>query len=179
MMLIRERRSADEPAIRRLLTAAFDDSRVADLAEALDARADRPAAPLVAEIDGEPAGYVQLSRSWVDATPRVVDVLVLSPLGILPAYQRRGVGSALCQAALQRAEELGDPALFLEGDPAYYAKFGWERASKRGFTAPSTRIPDVAFQVVVLPSWQDWMTGPFVYNDTFWAMDFVGLRERT
>ena len=177
-MLIRERRPADDPAIRQLLTAAFDDSRVADLAEALDARADRPTAPLVAEVGGEPVGYVQLSRSWVDAAPRVVDVLVLSPLGVLPARQRQGVGRALCHAAVQRADELGDPAVFLEGDPAYYAKLGWERASNRGFTAPSTRIPDVAFQVVLLPSWQDWMTGPLVYNDTFWAMDFVGLRER-
>jgi putative acetyltransferase len=176
-VLIRERRSADAAAIRELLSAAFDDSRVADLAEALDARADRPAAPLVAEVDGEPVGYVQLSRSWVDAARHVVDVLVLSPLGVLPAHQQQGVGRALCQAAVQRAEELGGPAVFLEGDPAYYSRFGWERASARGFTAPSTRIPDVAFQVVVLSSWQSWMTGPLVYNDTFWAMDFVGLRE--
>jgi hypothetical protein len=39
-----------------------------------------------------------------------------------------------------------------------------------------TRSADPAFQVVVLPSWQLWMTGAVVYNDTFWALDCVGLR---
>ena len=177
-MIVREQLPDDAVAVRQLLTAAFaDDGRVADLAGALDARPDRPGTALVAEVDGLPVGYVQLSRGWIDAPPRLVEVLVLSPLGVLPAYQRQGIGRALCAAAVQRAEELGVPAVFLEGDPAYYAKLGWERAGARGFAAPSTRIPDVAFQVVVLPSWEPWMTGALVYNDTFWAHDCVGLRR--
>jgi putative acetyltransferase len=178
-MIVRDQRPADAAAIRRLLTAAFaDDGRVADLADALTARPDRPAAPLVAELDGVAIGYVQLSAGWVDAPPRTVDVLVLSPLGVLPEHQRQGVGRALCQAAIERAETLGAPAVFLEGDPGYYRRLGWERASARGFTSPSVRIPDAAFQVRCLPSWQAWMSGALVYNDTFWAMDCVGLRAR-
>ena len=176
-MIVRDQRAEDAGAVRTLLCAAFeDDGLVADLAEALTARPDRPGVALVAELDGVLVGHVQLSRSWVDAATRLVEVLVLSPLGVLPGYQRRGVGRALCAAAVQRAAELGAPAVFLEGDPAYYARFGWERASAHGFAAPSVRIPDVAFQVVVLPSWQPWMTGAVVYNDTFWAFDCVGLR---
>ena len=178
-MIVRDLVRDDAGAVRQLLTAAFaDDGRVADLAEALDARPDRPGVALVADVDGAPVGHVQLSRGWVDATPRLAEVLILSPLGVLPAYQRQGVGRALCAAAVQRAEHLGVPAVFLEGDPGYYAKLGWERSSTRGFSAPSTRIPEVGFQVVVLPAWQTWMTGPVVYNDTFWAADCVGLREQ-
>lgn len=177
-MIVRDLLPDDAAAVRQLLTAAFaDDGRVADLAAALDARTDRPGVALVAEEDGAPVGHVQLSRGWVDATARLAEVAVLSPLGVLPAYQRRGVGRALCQAAVKRAEHIGVPAVFLEGDPRYYAKLGWERASARGFAAPSDRIPDVGFQVVVLPSWEPWMTGRLVYNDTFWAMDCVGLRD--
>jgi putative acetyltransferase len=177
-VIVRDQRPDDAGAVRQVLTAAFaDDGHVADLAEMLAARADRPGIVLVAEVDGQAVGHVQLSRSWVDAPSRLVDVLVLSPLGVLPAFQRQGIGRALCQTAVQRAEQLGAPAVFLEGDSAYYAKLGWERASGRGFAAPSARIPDVAFQVVVLPEWQSWMTGPLVYNDTFWAMDCVGLRD--
>lgn len=176
-MVIRDLRPDDAEAVRQLLTAAFaDDGRVADLAAALEARPDRPGVSLVAEVDGLPVGLVQLSRGWVDAEPRLADVLILSPLGVLPADQRQGIGRALCAAAVQRADQLGVPAVFLEGDPGYYAKFGWERASARGFGAPSPRIPDVAFQVVVLPTWEPWITGPLVYNDTFWAFDCVGLR---
>ena len=179
-MIVRDLQPADSAAVRQLVTAAFaDDGRVADLAAALEARPDRPGVALVAELDDEPVGLVQLSRGWVDAEIRLAEVLVLSPLGVLPTYQRRGVGRALCRSALQRAEQLGAPAVFLEGDPGYYARLGWQRAGALGFSAPSTRIPDVAFQVFVLPAWQAWITGQLVYNDTFWAFDCVGLRAES
>ena len=40
-------------------------------------------------------------------------------------------------------------------------------SSRRGFTGPSLRIPEVAFQVAVLPDWEPSMTGAFVYADVF------------
>jgi putative acetyltransferase len=180
VQVIRAQRAEDAAAVRRLLAEAFaDDGRVAALADALLARPDQPGAAFVAEEDGAVVGHVQLSLAWVDAPTRVVDVLVLSPLGVAPAHRNRGIGRALCAEAVAAAERLGAPALFLEGDPGYYAKLGWQRASTYGFTAPSTRIPDAAFQVVVLPMWETWMTGALVYNDTFWAHDCVGLRDGT
>jgi putative acetyltransferase len=96
---------------------------------------------------------------------------------VLPDHQRRGVGTALCEAALRQARVLDAPAVFLEGDPADYARLGWRRASAVGFTAPSVRIPDAAFQVVVLPAWRNELVGALVYNDTFWTFDCVGLRD--
>ncbi len=163
--------------MRQLLTSAFSDTgQVADLAEALATRTDTPSAALVAESDGTVVGHVQLSGGWIDADPRLVKVAVLSPLGVEPAHQRRGIGRALCNAALEQARHLEVPAVFLEGDPAYYARLGWQRASTHGFTAPSRRIPDPGFQVVILPSWRPWMVGTLVCNDAFWTHDRVGLR---
>jgi putative acetyltransferase len=165
--------------VRGLLTAAFaDDGGVAGLAEALHARVDRPReCALVAESDGQLVGHAQLSRAWIDAQPALVEALVLSPLGVAPTHQRRGIGRALCDAAVARAGLLQAPAVFLEGDPGYYGRLGWQRARDRGFGAPSVRIPEPGFQVVLLPTWQPWMVGAVVYNDTFWALDFVGLRR--
>lgn len=178
-VIIRAQRTADKAVVRQLLTSAFEDAgRVADLAETLARRPDRPAPALVAEVDATVVGLVQLSRGWIDADRQLVEVVILSPLGVLPTHQRRGVGRALCDAAVQQARQLDAPAVFLEGNPAYYARLGWQRADARGFTTPSRRIPAAAFQVVVLPSWQPWMVGAVVYNDTFWALDFVGLRDR-
>lgn len=177
-MFIRAARPADQEPLREVLTQAFaDDGRVADLARALDARVDCPTPALVAEIDEHPVGCVALSRGWVDAASRLVDVLILSPLGVAPAHQRRGIGRALSAAAVQRARELGAPAVFLEGDPAYYVRLGWEPASAYGVTPPSARIPAPGCQMIALPSWERWMTGALVYNDTFWAFDCVGLRD--
>jgi putative acetyltransferase len=177
-VIVRRLADADGPAVRRVLTAAFaDDGQVADLAAALLARPDQPDAAFVAEQEaGEVVGHVQLSRGWVDAPRELVDVLVLSPLAVDPRYQRQGVARALLDAALAAAEAAGAPLVSLEGDPGFYGRLGWARASERGFAPPSTRIPDAAFQVTVLPAWQPWMTGALIYNDTFWSHDRVGLR---
>jgi putative acetyltransferase len=157
---------------------AFGDGRtVPALADALRA-APAPLAPLsfVAVAGGEVAGNVMLSASRLDAPSRLVDVYVLSPLGVLPGFQRQGIGAALIRIALQAAEERQVPLVFLEGDPAYYGKRGFERADAHGFRAPSLRIPPPAFQVARLPGYEPWMTGTLVYSDVFWSHDCVGLR---
>lgn len=179
-MIIRAQRTGDAAVVRQLLTSAFTDTgRVADLAETLARRPDRPVPALVAEVDATLVGLVQLSRGWIDAARHLVEVLILSPLGVAPAHQHRGIGRALCHAAVQQARHLDAPAVFLEGNPAYYSRLGWQRADTRGFSSPSTRIPDAAFQLVLLPCWQPWMVGAVVYNDTFWALDLVGLRDHS
>ena len=175
-MLIRAFRDDDGAAVRALITAAFGDPKVAELSDALRARSD-PGATLIADEDGEVVGMVQLSTSWIDAPRALVPVLVLSPLAVRPDAQRRGIGRRLLAAATHGAVELESPLLFLEGDPAYYSRLGWVRASEHGFTPPSVRIPDAAFQLVLLPRHEVWMTGALVYNETFWRLDCVGLRD--
>ena len=39
------------------------------------------------------------------------------------------------------------------------------------------RIPEPAFQVVILGGHEEWMTGALVYCEPFWAHDSVGLRD--
>jgi putative acetyltransferase len=68
------------------------------------------------------------------------------------------------------------PLVFLEGDPGYYPRFGFARGATPGFSPPSERIPDRAFQVATLTSWEPWMTGALVYCELFWQHDAVGLR---
>ncbi|QIG42890.1 N-acetyltransferase [Nocardioides anomalus] len=167
----------DAAAVRTVVSDAFgaEGARVADLAEAL--RATHGRAELVAEEDGDVVGHVLLSRSWIDARPALVEVLVLSPLSVAPAHQRRGTGTALVAAAIDAARALGVPAVFLEGDPAYYSARGFAPATPRGFTRPSVRIPEAAFQVVLLPAHEPWMSGALVYGEPFWSYDGVGLRD--
>jgi putative acetyltransferase len=173
--VIRPYREADDPAVGRLLSAAFGGGSVADLAgELRDSDAHRAA--LVAELDNDVAGIVQLSRGWLDTPARLVEVLVLSPLGVLPELQGRGIGAALVRAAIETAERLGSPLLFLEGSPRYYPRFGFSAGGQHGFRRPSQRIPEPAFQVVLFAGWQDWMVGALIYPDAFWRHDAVGLR---
>jgi putative acetyltransferase len=131
----------------------------------------------VATIGDQVVGHVLLSASRLDAPRRLVDVLVLSPLGVLPGFQNRGIGTRLIEHALAAAEGQGAPLLFLEGSPDYYGKRGFGRADGVGFRSPSLRIPAPAFQVARLSAYEPWMTGTLVYSETFWALDFVGLRD--
>lgn len=132
---------------------------------------------LLAEDDDGVHGYVALSRAWLDARERLVEVLVLSPLGVRPGRQGAGVGTALLAAAVEAAAEDGAPLVFLEGAPDFYAARGWDAASEHHLERPSLRIPDQACRVVLLPGHQPWMTGRLVYPDVWWRRDLVGLRD--
>jgi putative acetyltransferase len=175
---IRPEQTVDRAAVRAVVEAAFGDHGpvVADMVDALNA-SRRAELSLVAELDGAVVGHVQLNHSWIDARERLVDALVLSPLSVAPERQSGGVGTALVAAALQAAETVRSPAVFLEGSPAYYGARGFTRASAHGFVRPSARIPDAAFQVALLSGHEPWMTGQLVYCDAFWALDCVGLRD--
>jgi putative acetyltransferase len=178
-LLIRRETDADHQDVRGLHALAFGDGqRVPELVDALRvAEASLPPMSFVATLGGHVVGHVLLSGSRLDAPSRIVDVLVLSPLGVLPEFQHRGIGTRLVEHALAVADQQEVPLLFLEGSPHYYGKRGFERADAVGFRAPSLRIPAPAFQVARLSAHEPWMTGTFVYSETFWALDCVGLRD--
>ena len=178
VVVIRPEAAGEREAVREVVQAAFEDVTVADLVDALQAdEAGRKGASIVAVIGDRVVGHVQLSRSWLDAPTKVVEVLVLSPLAVALDVQGRGVGGALVRAAIAAGEDLGYPLLFLEGSPRYYPRHGFVPGGTLGFIRPSVRIPDAAFQVVRLPSWEPWMTGQLVYSEVFWLHDAVGLRD--
>jgi putative acetyltransferase len=177
-MLIRAERPEDVDAVRDVHRHAFDREPVVRLVDTLRST---PAAlgpvSLVATVDDQVVGHVLLSASRLDTPRRLVDVLVLSPLGVRPEHQRHGIGTALVERALTAAEAIGAPLLFLEGSPLYYGPRGFRAAGPLGFRKPSLRIPDAGFQVARLGGYEPWMTGTLVYSEPFWAHDCVGLRE--
>ena len=165
----------DAAAVCDVVGRAFAaEAEVVALEEALAQRPDSTG--YVAMVDDQVVGHVRLTRSWIDAEARLVEVLVLSPLSVTPEWQGRGIGKALVAHAVAEATRAGVPAVFLEGDPAYYARLGWRPASDLGVTPPSARIPEPACQAVQLPGWAPWMRGALGYAETFWALDCVGLR---
>jgi putative acetyltransferase len=176
--VVRPERAEDHQAVRDVHRQAFGDGeRVPALVDALRAaRASVAPLSLVATVGDRVVGHVMLSACWLDALPRLVDVLSLSPLGVLPEFQHQGIGTRLVADALAGADSRGIPLVFLEGSPRYYGKRGFADATKLGFRPPTLRYPPGTFQVAKLSSYEEWMTGTFVYSDIFWALDCVGLR---
>ncbi|HEY4610281.1 MAG TPA: N-acetyltransferase [Ilumatobacteraceae bacterium] len=132
----------------------------------------------VAEVDGSIVGQVLYTRAFVDAPTRLLDVLVLSPVGVRPDLQRQSIGTSLIAESLRALGTRSEPLVFLEGHPSFYPRFGFRLASTMGFTPPSSRIPDAAFMVYPLPTYEPSMTGALVYSDAFWRADAVGLRPQ-
>jgi putative acetyltransferase len=163
--------------VRRMVEGAFGGTIEADLVDALRRSPGWLGLSFVAEASGAVVGHIAVTRSLLDAPRRLVDVLVLAPVSVAPAHQGRGIGSALMRHGIEQARRRPEPLLFLEGDPAFYRRLGFEPAEPLGFRRPSLRIPPAAFQVIRLPSYESWMTGTFVYSQVFWDLDCVGLRD--
>jgi uncharacterized protein (TIGR03083 family) len=156
--------------------AAFGDDRVPRLVAALrTATAPETQISLVAEDAGRIVGHVLVTPILLETAPgRTRPLACLSPLGVHPDVQHHGIGSALVTAALSEADRRGEPAVVLEGDPAYYRRFGFVTASGLGLRRPSERTPERAFQVWVAPG-AEAPSGRVLYPDVFWALDAVGL----
>jgi putative acetyltransferase len=122
--------SGFEGAIRALLLAAFPTAVEADLVARL--RHDGDIVIEMAAREGERViGYVAFSR--MSAPMKAVG---LGPVAVLPARQRRGIGSALIREGLARAQAQGLEAAFVLGEPAYYRRFGFDAEAASGFASP-------------------------------------------
>jgi putative acetyltransferase len=180
MVEIRSEQATDQQAVLAVHASAFADHGgvVVDLVKALRELVTATAGlSLVAEINGQVIGHVMFTPSLLDAPSRLVSIDVLSPLAVSPDYQRRGIGGSLIEAGVAIQATRGVPAILLEGDPSYYSRFGFQPAGPLGFRRPSLRIPQPAFQVMRLPTYERWMIGTLVYAHQFWDHDAVGLRD--
>lgn len=132
----------DEPEILAVHLAAFpgrsaDRSEVADLTR--DLLADESATPVVsilARSDETPVGHILFTRArLVDASPSP-SVYILAPLGVVPPYQKQGVGTALIRRGLAIMKEMDVKLVFVLGHIAYYPRTGFVPAFPLGFLAP-------------------------------------------
>lgn len=129
--LVRPEQSGDLDAIRRVHRAAFPTAAEARLVDALRA-AGRLVVSLLAELDGEIAGHVAFSPVRIDAQQSARPALGLAPLAVRPAHQRRGIGSRLVREGIVACATRGVGFVVVLGQPAFYGRFGFFPASRRG-----------------------------------------------
>jgi putative acetyltransferase len=146
-VIVRLETPTDYDTIAAVVGAAFaDEPVVVDVVTAIRASSEyRPAFSLVAEENGEIVGHVMLSGLPIEGG----HALQLSPLAVRPDRQRRGIGSALVEAALAAATDAGERLVCVEGDPRYYSRFGFRPSLELGVEAPTGR-PQWAFQAIAL-----------------------------
>ena len=146
-IVLREATAADHGEIHRFVKTAFATAKVSngteqDFVDGLHASAAHvPALERVAVAAGEIVGHVMLTRFAIDTDVGPRPVLLLAPLAVALEHRRAGLGARLMNDVLERARRLGDDAVVLVGDPAYYGRFGFGRSADRGITNRNG-IPD-------------------------------------
>jgi putative acetyltransferase len=166
-VIVRPELPADHAAIAEVVTAAFGRPDEARLVERIRASSGYvPELGLVAEEGGVVIGHALFSCVEL-AGVSTLPVLELAPLAVLPERQRRGVGSALVRAGLERAEARGEPLVLVLGHASYYPRFGFEPASRYGIVAPLPGIPEEAFMVRRLRAWREGHRGRVAWPPAF------------
>lgn len=162
MTTIRTEQPADQAAIFDIHQWAFAGNAEAELVDALR-DAGEVAISLVAEQEGKIVGHILFSK--LKAPMRT---LSLAPIGILPDYQKQGIGSALIQAGLAQARNEDWEAVFVLGDPTYYTRFGFAVDAANGYDCPYT---GEYFMAYFLTSNPVPATGKITYPTPFQALE--------
>jgi putative acetyltransferase len=127
-MQIRPERPQDATTIHALTDAAFKGMPFSDDTEVRVIEGLREAGALtlslVATHGGEIVGHVAFSPVTIDG--ETGDWYGLGPVSVWPDRQRSGIGQAMIREGLRRLEAMGAGGCVLLGDPAYYARFGFE-----------------------------------------------------
>ena len=122
----------DIAAIEAVTVSAFADAPHTSHTEQFIVRALRAANELtlsiVAEEHGQVVGHVALSPVKItdDNGRKAEGWHGLGPLSVLPQRQGHGIGSRLMEQALSELRTMRAPGCVLLGDPAYYARFGFQ-----------------------------------------------------
>lgn len=119
---IRESVASDRASIEALYPAAFPDEDLLPLVRDL-LQEPSLVVSLVGIAEGAVAGHILFTACAV--TGCAEGVWLLAPLAVAPAWQRRGVGSALVRAGLTALGRDGATTVYTWGDPAYYGRFGF------------------------------------------------------
>jgi putative acetyltransferase len=157
-MEVRAEKPEDIEVIRRVNVAAFGRESEADLVDQLRGVASTfsfvavEVEQIVGHIFFSPVAIPQSGRS-ANTGQCAEDLLVLglAPVAVLPDYQRQGIGSLLIQHGLKECARLGFKSVVVLGSPAYYPRFGFIPAKKKGLGCEYP-VPEEAFMVLELES---------------------------
>ncbi len=133
--VVREEKAMDRAARETLLDAAFGSARFLKTSERL--RAGRAPADGLALIAADQDDcLIGTIRLWPVFAGGRRPALLLGPLAVAVSARASGVGGALMQTALARAESLGHGAVLLVGDAPYYGRFGFDRRFTENLSMP-------------------------------------------
>ena len=146
---IRPEHPGDQAAIHAVNASAFKTDSEARVVDLLRERC-RPFISLVAEVDEQVVGHILFTPVQLyTAEAWIVEGMGLAPLTVLPEYQNRGIGSALCESGLAELIRRTAPFVVVLGHPGYYPRFGFVQAIECHIQCAYPDVPSEAFMIKV------------------------------
>lgn len=143
----------DREDIRDVHLRAFPDSEnhlVAALAvDLLDQASDPETIALVAEIDGGIVGHIAFSPARAQTGENWLGY-ILAPLGVRPEHHNMGIGAQLVHSGMELLSQKMVDAVFVYGDPKYYARFGFSAQAASHFIPPYALAYPFGWQARIL-----------------------------
>lgn len=165
-MIIRPEAPPDYDRIRRVVATAFgraEEARVVERIRASDHYV--PELSLVA-VDGDRlVGHLMISYVTVEGDDG--RFLELAPVAVTPERQRDGIGIALVEDGLRRADAMEEPFVLVLGHAEYYPRFGFEPARAHGIEPPDERIPDDVWMLRPLAAYRPPYNARIIFPPAF------------
>jgi putative acetyltransferase len=164
-VIIRDEQTADQAEVHAMNAVAFDTPAEACLVDNLRFKVS-PYVSLVA-VDGEDViGHIMFTPVMLEGHADLF-IMGLAPMAVKPENQRRGVGSRLVEAGLQRCREMDVSAVVVLGHPEYYPRFGFVPSVRFGIVS-QYGVPDGVFMAMELNAGiLEGKSGTVAYHEEF------------
>ena len=167
MHKIRPERESDAAEISAVTRAAFapEGDVEVTLVDLLRSRG-KAVISFVATEGEQVVGHALFSEVTVKPNYAGLRLLGLAPLSVHPDHQGRGVGSDLVERGLEECRTAGYGAVVVFGEPTYYGRFGFEKASAHGMSN-EYRVDDPFMVVGLTPGALRGLAGTAAYAPEF------------
>jgi len=148
LLTIRPETPEDVDSIRYVNEQAFGQENESKLIEKLRNRGVLTIT-LVAILDSEIVGHIAFSPVVIESRLSSFEAIALAPMAVLPAYQRKGIGSQMVRAGLEECQRLGHEIVVVLGHHDYYPRFGFVLARPKGIDC-EFEVPEEAWMILEL-----------------------------
>jgi len=172
---IRTETNEDRIVVERLVENSFKDLEFSDGTEHELVRSLRSSAnfiadlSLVAQIEEQIVGYILMTMVKIQFAQGWQPSLALAPMAVDPAFQGKGIGSALVETAHEKARELGYPSAVVIGHKDYYPRFGYKSIQDFGIKIPFDIPVENCFIIHLRPECRLHSDGRVEYGDEFFG----------